>query len=79
MLLTCSPSVMLLTPSHHIRQGIRRIFSELDDLKLDIPLVHVYLDHFIHRAVHLRFVNPDLLKEVSTFTAGMALNSLDFY
>uniref|UniRef100_A0A182N8I4 Programmed cell death protein 4 n=1 Tax=Anopheles dirus TaxID=7168 RepID=A0A182N8I4_9DIPT len=59
-------STCIVTPEQ-MEQGFRRVYEDMTDIVLDIPLAYSILDRFIQRCQHAgSFLNEALIKDIPT-------------
>lgn len=49
-----------------IEQGFQRVYDDLQDIQLDIPLAHTVLERFVNRCYNLGVLSERMLKSLPT-------------
>lgn len=54
----------ILKPSFIFLQGFQRVFDDMPDIVLDVPLAYIMLDRFIERCSRAAFLSEKIVKNM---------------
>lgn len=62
-LLKSLDQMCIVTPEA-IEQGFQRVYDDIQDISLDIPLAYIILERFVQRCYNLGILNEKMLKNL---------------